>query len=173
MSFQAGKIHLITPLLLLFILVVRAFVKTSTGSIQKLSVFWIGIFSISVFLMLPQSEFVYEQLQLGKLVNFPWRWLEIVTFASACLAAFVVTIWGKGRVIVALVLCLVVICLSWPFARIISYQLDGSDDEYKQMVRTNTGFLPDTEFAPLGSSTSNVIETRGEKRHRQKQDHSQ
>ena len=48
------------------------------------------MFMLSVFLMLPQSDFIWQKLTALQKLQFPWRFLSLVVFSNALIGAFVI-----------------------------------------------------------------------------------
>jgi len=90
MSFQIGPVHLLVSLLALFILV---FSYLSHDRGQMRIKFWaltgLILFIFSVFLMLPQSLFIWKAIPLLGYLQFPWRFLTVVIFSASVLVLVV------------------------------------------------------------------------------------
>lgn len=54
----------------------------------KESIFWVAIFLIGFFLALPISRFLWENIQVLKLFQFPWRLIILSTFSALVLITF-------------------------------------------------------------------------------------
>ena len=63
-----------------------------------------------IFVMLPISQFIWSHISLLQKFQFPWRFLGIVVFATAVLAAFFVSLF-KGRVQKMIIIILIVLML--------------------------------------------------------------
>lgn len=118
---------------------------------------------ISLFLVTNYSKTLYRLLPYLYVLNYPWRFLETATFGVAVISALLfsrlshpLVKWLIGAVSVFLLLF-----LNLSFARIVSYPYHASDKEYLEMVTTNTGFLPDTEFLPKGIEFYKLYKTEG------------
>lgn len=117
---------------------------------------------LSVFLATKASRVIFDHFIYFGLVNFPWRFLAITVFGIACLAALTVNLLPRFKAVMVILLVGASIYLYWPFSRIASYEFTASDKEYRQMVKTNVGFLPDNEFLPKNSTYPRLFEDRGE-----------
>ena len=74
-----------------------------------------------------------------------------------------VAIIGKGQKLAGIALVITLIYINLPMSRIVSQSLTYSDQEYYQLIRTNTGFLPDSEFLPPGYEFHTLLKERGDK----------
>ena len=81
--FQVGLTHLLVVLVSLF--------SFARGRLAKqgdpLMRFFIIVFMISLFLITPVSQFLWDNLPLLPMVLYPWRFLGVAAFATAALAA--------------------------------------------------------------------------------------
>lgn len=95
-------------------------------------------FLLGIFLALPLSSFLWEVFPLGRLVQFPFRFLSWDILASSYLAAFVVSHIDKnwqGKVIIAVVPVLIILGLS--FAKPESF-INRPDSYYATNEATTT-----------------------------------
>lgn len=83
MSFMLGLGQWIAIILALFSLSIKS-IKNETRAIL---LFLLGVFFVSVFLMLEQSNFIWKALPLLSQFQFPWRFLSLSVFASAACGA--------------------------------------------------------------------------------------
>ncbi|MEK7565420.1 MAG: hypothetical protein AAB506_00025 [Patescibacteria group bacterium] len=67
--------------------------------------FFVIVSLVALFLTLPQSSFIWQNTPFPKLIQFPWRILSVVVFASAVLSGYLV----KINKFFALILILVVV----------------------------------------------------------------
>jgi hypothetical protein len=101
---QIGILHLILTILALpasVFLYVRK---------NKLWIFSLGLFLIlliSLFLMLPYSNFIWEKIRLLQKFQFPWRFLAISVFATSVIGGLVLSILPKQYKLFALFIFLV------------------------------------------------------------------
>ena len=91
MSFKLGKIHVFFSLIGFFSIF---FLKTKK-IVRKIVAFSGLIFLISVFLTLNLSRFLWENLPILELVQFPWRFLNFTAFAMAILGGATVLLIKK------------------------------------------------------------------------------
>jgi hypothetical protein len=90
MSFQIGLIHLFVFFFSL-ILVILFCLKRDGGlrNVKKFLFTGLILFIFSVFLMLPQSLFIWKLIPLLGYLQFPWRFLALTMVASSILAGVV------------------------------------------------------------------------------------
>jgi len=91
MSFKLGKIHILFSLIGFFSIF---FLKTKK-MVRKIVAFSGFIFLTSVFLSLNLSRFLWENLPILELVQFPWRFLSFTAFAMAILGGTTVLLIKK------------------------------------------------------------------------------
>lgn len=64
---------------------------------KRKHVFWrlmlglLIIFAISIFLMIPESKFIWDKITILQKFQFPWRFLTIAVFTSSILGAIVIS----------------------------------------------------------------------------------
>ncbi|MBI4028974.1 MAG: hypothetical protein HY376_01290 [Candidatus Blackburnbacteria bacterium] len=86
LSFQIGKLHLIFLLGSIFALVYLW--KTKRTKAYHL-LFYLGVFILAIFFMLPISKPLWDKLPLFSFVQFPWRFLSWTVFAAAVIGGAV------------------------------------------------------------------------------------
>lgn len=105
-------------------------------------------FLFSSFLLLKESNFIYQMITTLQKLQFPWRFLSTVVFSSAILGAFSIYILNKRyQKIVLLLLVLLTLGLSFPYWKTNGYFQKGDkffSDIYKGT--TDTG-----ESSPIWS----------------------
>lgn len=84
MSFQIGIPHWLFFLAGLTY-VLRCIKRRQRGPAFAASVFGLILFVVAVFFTLPMSEHAYQWLPMVSLVQFPWRFLQLATFAGSVL----------------------------------------------------------------------------------------
>ncbi len=126
MSFQVG-----IPIFLLAVLgsvagVVVRQRRTGRGADRRfMAIFLIAVTLVTLFLMTPAAQVIWDVLPLVELIQFPWRLLAVVVFTLAMLAGF--GAWALNRAApgrgpqaanpFAYVIGLVLIVSSLPFAQ--------------------------------------------------------
>jgi len=134
-SYQLGLlplIFLLISLLLIFIL------KINSNSKEIKQVFpFIIISLLSIFLMLPISSFFWQIIPITNLIQFPWRILAITTFSISIVAGFVVSLVGEKGKILVIVAILLMIGLSYSYARPILF-VDRGEGFYTTNEATTT-----------------------------------
>ncbi len=87
MTFQLGFANIVIVILTLFMF---AFFRSRITDYRLL--FFLFSFLFFIFLMLPQSNFVWRSLPLMQAMQFPWRFLAFTTLISAILSGLVLEI---------------------------------------------------------------------------------
>ncbi len=112
-SVQIGIVHIlltVLSILLFFKLFKRA------NKQRYLLAGTLIIFISSVFLMLPASNLVWHKLAILQKLQFPWRFLSIVVFATSVLGAiFVAKINLKNKKILTFILIAVSVLITLPY----------------------------------------------------------
>lgn len=162
MSFQLGLVHLAISIFFILVLL-KSKRKNKRGLLTNGLFFW-AVSLISIFLIIEPSSIIYNRFSFLKFVIFPWRFLEIATLSMSILASIFVFLIPKFKITVSLVLIILSTLLYWPYSKIITPRFSFTDNEYLSMIKTNTGLLPETEFAPVGNSyfqLLQLVEDRG------------
>lgn len=66
---------------------------------NKIFYFWVFIFITSTFMTFSLSDFIWSRLPLLKLLEFPWRFMSLVSFSAAVLIAHFFGKIGKEKII--------------------------------------------------------------------------
>lgn len=160
MSFQIGWPHwwiLIPTLFLSMIFFLRKKANSNIFSI----LFFVVVFGVSAFLAHWRSVFVWENLPLLSFVQFPWRFLGLISLSTAFAGGGLIYLLGKisGRIKAeapcAVLLVFLAIALNYSFFRP-SVTHSWMTDEYKltgirlesQMKSAMFDFLPKTVKNP-------------------------
>lgn len=98
MSVQVGVLHLLFLVVSIIILAKRP---------KKLSLFFLGLSALTIFMMLPESKFIWDFTLPIQYIQFPWRLLAILALTISFLSAYVLKfIPKKATVFVVIVLVL-------------------------------------------------------------------
>ena len=90
-SVQIGLINILGLLAFPFVLS-----KMKKNKNLRLLLGFFGLFFLlSIFLVLPQSNFLYENMTILKKFQFPWRFLSLTTFSASILTASVFLVISK------------------------------------------------------------------------------
>lgn len=155
-STQIGIAHLVLVILLII------FFKKIFKKNDKQKMLSIGTFiflTLGIFLMLKESNFVWETLTTLPKIQFPWRFLTMVAFFSSLIGAiFISKIKNKNLFIIMI---LVVIIPTSPYWHAKSYDKSFTDSYFENQFQetTDTG-----ETSPIWSvrfmekSPKNTIE---------------
>lgn len=94
MSFEIGKFHLLLGFLGIGCM---WYVSKKSKTQNKSHVAWwlVGGLGISIFMMLPQSQFVWELLPPLEFVQYPWRFLVFVGFFIAVVSITIFDLFKK------------------------------------------------------------------------------
>lgn len=129
----------------------------------------ISIFIFSIFMTHIKSAFIWEQIEILKFTQFPWRFLAVSVFASSLLGAyFVQAIKEKYRIIFTSVLVILTIVLNWSYFRPEKFYL-GMTDQQKlsgklwedQQKAAILDYLPQTAVQPREASSNIPIVRSG------------
>ncbi|KKS90251.1 MAG: hypothetical protein UY16_C0001G0014 [Candidatus Gottesmanbacteria bacterium GW2011_GWA2_47_9] len=104
-----------------------------THKVKNLHAFWTIVFFVSLFLVLPISAPIWQQLSLLKKFPFPWRFVGVTTFAGVLLAGFFFE-KIKSRYVI-FIFTLLAIVLSVTMARVQGY-LNVPDSYYQNYPAT-------------------------------------
>ncbi|MBI2327297.1 hypothetical protein HYU92_03155 [Candidatus Curtissbacteria bacterium] len=166
MSFQLGLVHIVIPIVFIFLLVInKSKIRSKpTNHLISLGIFLLIIFMASIYFITKASSSIYEVFSFLKFIIFPWRFLEIATFAVAALVSIIVVIIKKFQLMFSFVIIVLSLFLYWPYSKVITTRFSFTDVDYITMIKTNSGLFPETEFGPPRQSyyqLLKLIENRG------------
>jgi len=143
-SVQIGVAHIVGILLLPL-----AYLKSKKKEIRLILFVSLVFFIASIFLMLSQSNFIYEIVTTLKKFQFPWRFLTLTVFTSSLLASsvFLVLKSRRGRIIALSVLVAILLGSTFTYWKAKGYS-NIPDSFFETVYRgtTDTG-----ESAPIWS----------------------
>ena len=90
MSPQIGLIHQLVAGLSLVLITTRYLRGKTLKPSDKFLLFFLGVALISIFLSLPDSQFLWETVSIIKFVQIPWRFIGYVSLGLAIAAGYVV-----------------------------------------------------------------------------------
>lgn len=144
-SYQLGVGHNLVMLLIAFIvaksILQNQFVMTP---IKKYATILLGIYLVFFSMMFSFTSFIWENIPLLSEINYPWTILSQLGFLTALIAGFLAL---QNRIIKygALILVLLAIILTYPYARPESY-IERDDNYYLTNEATTTS---SKELMPL------------------------
>lgn len=148
-SFKLGKIHIIAAAVGL---VVRPL--------------WAGLLIVvlSIFFLLPQSEFIWRSIPGFSYLQYPWRFLTLATFGLSILSANAIAIsryffirWGIGTTLIVFVIMLEA---KW-FAPQFTYAKPAADFETTEELRYRVSKISDEYLPPDIIRPTNVTGIAG------------
>ena len=132
-SVQIGLVHLLSVASLPF--VISKLRKNK--KLLYLYLFTVLYFLFSIFLMLPQSNFLYSILTTLQKLQFPWRFLSVIVFTSSVMGGFLIyTLPNRTRFVTLTLIILASILLTANF-----WKANGfiqRDDSFFQKVYKGT-----------------------------------
>lgn len=161
MSYQLGLAHLMAAIVLLVSVVIwRKKKKLITQGI-----FWLAVFSVSLFLILKISSPLWASLPFLYLVQFPLRFSAVAIFAAAVAAALLVMFLPLKKFVFILLLGLVLYANRNHLN--VNQKFDPGDPYYMALKTTTTSFnehLPIWAYAPNTPAPGklSIIEGEGE-----------
>lgn len=106
MSPQIGLVQEAVLLLSLMIFGAKVFFRKKIDKTDIFFLYFIGMFFVSLFLLLPVSKFLWDIFPPLQLVQLPWRFLGYITFATAVSAGYVISLLPKKRYKILLIVLL-------------------------------------------------------------------
>jgi len=143
-SVQIGVAHIVGILLLPLV-----YLTSKKKEIRLMLFVYLGFFIASLFLMLSQSNFIYEIVTTLKKFQFPWRFLTLTVFTSSLLASSVFLVLKSRRDKIIVLSVLVAILLGSTFTYWKAKEYSNIPDSFFETVyrgTTDTG-----ESAPIWS----------------------
>lgn len=104
MSFQLGFAQWFVFILSLTVFIIHIFRKTKLSKLDQLAAIFLAIFSFTLFLMFPISDFLWRLTPLLPKVQFPWKLLTIQIFLISFLGAWLINKFQKQKVYLLLLL---------------------------------------------------------------------
>lgn len=140
---QIGIIPIVFFIISLFFLI-KIFRKKDKNKI--LLFFSQIIFIGSLFIMLKQSQFIWEMLSTLPKIQFPWRFLAIVVFSSSVIGGILISKLKNKYLIFLIILLIILPTVFYWHAK--SYDKSFTDDYFKNTFKgtTDTG-----EVSPIWS----------------------
>lgn len=145
MSFQIGWIHLVG-----FIIALYGIRRLDIFKDYKIYVyFFLFVLAISIFLIHPRSQFVWDLIAPMKYLQFPWRLLGLVVFAISVLSGFLM-VWidVNYRVKAWTILTILVVIANYSYFRpeklliVQEHELLSGEQWDRQIKRSIFDFLP-------------------------------
>lgn len=140
---QIGIAHL-TLVLLSLVFFKKIFKKN-----DKQGIFYLGtliIFVGSIFLMIKESNFIWEILTTLPKIQFPWRFLAIVAFCASIIGAIFISRFNKNIIMILIILAAIIPTFSYWHAK--AYDKSFTDTYFNKEFKgtTDTG-----ELSPIWS----------------------
>lgn len=146
MSFQIGWIHLLGWFLSL---ITAQYLWRRNKQISILIIFFSATAAISVFMVHPWSKLVWDLIEPLKYVQFPWRFLALITFFVSLLSgSILLRVQPKKQAILAAILVVLVIAANFTYFRpekflqVSESELLTGENWDKQIKRSIFDFLP-------------------------------
>lgn len=117
MPFQVGLLHWPLAVLVFLVFAVLFFWKRNHREEALTAFYFFVLFLFTLFLVHPRSVFIWNHLSLLAYLQFPWRFLTLVTFAISVLGGGLIFLIrnAKFKIITALVLSFIIIAFNFPF----------------------------------------------------------
>lgn len=148
-SFKVGKLHLILSVIAFLLVLFWWGRKRKTSLIILPAVFYLGF---SIFMMTSASTFIWESIKPMVYIQYPWRFLVFIIFASSFLAGSIF-IFIKNRLILITVFLLSSMILLFYNSKYFqpSQYLDLKADDYinEENIKWKTSKISD-EFLTKG-----------------------
>lgn len=147
LSYQIGWVHLLGWFLAL--LSIKFFQKKNPWVLVVIIVLSL-IITFSIFMVNPRSEFIWKVLEPLKYLQFPWRFLIIITFLISFLAGASLYNFRKKRLVLGIwaILVILVVALNFSYFRpekfiyINDPELLSGENWERQIKRSILDFLP-------------------------------
>lgn len=139
-SVQFGLFHTIA-----LILAISLISKNKLeNNFKKILVYSLILFFVSLFFMQPVSQFLWEKISLLRQFQFPWRFLSVVTFATAIFAvAYLFNDFFKKKVVYILLIFLTIISTAYYWLPTLG--VDKIDEKFYWNFPLNTTYYGETD----------------------------
>jgi len=117
MPFQIGLIHWPLAFLVFVAFTILFFWKKAYREQAIIAIYFFVLFLFTLFLVHSRSVFIWNRLPLLAYLQFPWRFLTLVTFAISVLGGGLIFLIQnlKLKVLASLILSTVIIVFNFPF----------------------------------------------------------
>lgn len=159
-EYQTYQIGLIQIILVLFSFMIIFFKLKGITSV-KMRFYLLGLilFCLSIFLMLPISNFIYKIFTPLQKIVFPWRFLALTVFSSSIIAAFLIDIFlYKWQKVIIFLVVLSGLILYLPYAKGHDYQVYTDDHFLYDIEITTDGFVTLPKWAAQPDIYSKIYE---------------
>lgn len=97
------------------------------------------IFILAAFMTHTRSAFIWEEIGLLRFVQFPWRFLSVVIFATSFLGAYLISVSAKKyKIYLMLLIAISTIALNWGYFKPEKFYLDMNDQKKLSGVEWET-----------------------------------
>lgn len=145
LSFQIGWVHLLGWLLS----IVAAFsLRKKSRWASGCIIFFSLAILMSVFMINPRSEFIWKALDPLKYLQFPWRFLILITFFISVTSGYLFTLNFKYKKLLWYILTAAIVLLNFSYFRPERFiqtndqKLLGGEDFDRQIKRSIFDYLP-------------------------------
>lgn len=128
LSFQIGIFHWLVVILSLF------FMVKFRKKLSHLLIFLMLFFWMVIFLMLPQSRFIWRALPILGYLQFPWRLLSLTIITSSFLACFI----SQKNKVLGVILATLCFIYSFPFTKPFFWEKKQDMYYYDYLFTTST-----------------------------------
>ncbi len=153
LSFQIGKVHIIGSFLAALVGMWLLIKKNPASRIIIVFVFMLGV---AAFMITFYSDFIWDTIQVFSYIQFPWRFLLFVAFASSfLLGALLLIVTSEKKQMFLSALLVVIIIISYKdFFAPYRYLTTATDKDYinHDVIRWHTSGLA-YEYVPKGIAT--------------------
>lgn len=130
------------------------------------------IFMFSIFMTHIKSAFIWEQIEILKFTQFPWRFLSVTVFASSLLAAYLTqSIKGKYRAILIYSIVIVTVASNWSYFKPEKFFFEMTEQQKlsgkmweEQQKAAILDYLPTAAVEPRESAPGNPKVVSGKAR---------
>lgn len=154
MSFKIGKFHLIIGLFALLCLSAYSLRRKKSMPGVFFYLVMILLFIISVYLMLQQSQIIWESLSVLAYIQYPWRFLNLALFSLVCVSSIIFLLFTNWyRYLLAVVIIGITLWLNVKYFIPQKY-IDKTADDYinEETIRYNISRISD-EYLPSNFQT--------------------
>lgn len=130
---QSGGLSPQIGFLYVLMTVLSIFVVLKEKKQQKQIYGWLAVFFMAVFISLSLSHFVWGNLSLLRVYEFPWRFTALSSFAAVILSCYVLSFIKNKKIFVGFFLLIIVVSI--PFIKVKHY-VTRDDAFYKNFTGT-------------------------------------
>lgn len=166
-SFQIGWPHWWLVIISVLVIVINFKKKNS-----RFAILLLGVFILAIFMTHIRSAFIWENINILRFAQFPWRFLSVAVFSAALLAGYLISVsFDKYKKFLMFLIVTLVVILNFNYFKPDQFHLNLSDQQKlsgklweEQQKAAISDYLPKTALKPeeVAPNMPTVLEGKAE-----------